>query len=49
MRKTFNQTHHPELFAAAFAKGAETGLYVAEMGWVRADQTIARAATGYGE
>lgn len=44
---TFNEKHYPEMFTAARAKGSEVGAFVATMGWVKADLTIARAATGY--
>jgi hypothetical protein len=47
MKPTLNQKHNPELFAEATTKGHELGVYVASMGWVKADLTIARAATGY--
>ncbi len=41
------EKQHAALFADVRAKGAEVGAMVREMGWVKADQTIARAATGY--
>jgi hypothetical protein len=47
MLKSFNETHHAELFTAAREKGAELGAYCRTMGWVKADVTIGRAATGY--
>jgi hypothetical protein len=46
-KPTVNQKQNPELFAQATTKGHELGLYVATMGWVKADITIARAATGF--
>jgi hypothetical protein len=47
MIATFNEKHHAELFEAARAEGSAIGAAVREHGWVAADQTIARAATGW--
>jgi hypothetical protein len=47
MIATFNEKHHAAEFAAARAAGGKVGAFVRAEGWVKADQTIARAATGW--
>jgi hypothetical protein len=47
MLKSFNETHHAELFDKAREGGAGVGEMVRTHGWVAANMTIARAATGF--
>ena len=47
MLKSFNEKQFPALFAEARARGSEVGTMVREHGWVAANMTMARAATGW--
>ena len=47
LKPTMNERQYPQLFVAAREAGRAVGEMAATMGWVKADMTIGRAATGY--